>query len=234
MASRKDQKDALRAERIAREQQAASAERRKRLAGYAAGGLLAVAALVAIVVVLTSGDGGGGGGGGSAGGGQAAASGDFPSATIPPVEITDLDQAVEASGCELTEDPEERSDHVEGAVEYEGNPPTSGNHNPIPTEDGAYTEAPPPENLVHAHEHGRIILQYQPDAADTVKGGLKALYDEDPYHMIVTPSSTDMPFEVAATTWTRTLGCPEMNDQVYDAIRAFRDEYRDKGPEFVP
>ena len=41
-------------------------------------------------------------------------------------------------------------------------------------------------------------------------------------------------YEMAATAWTRTLGCPKMNDKAFDAIRAFRDEYRDQGPEFVP
>lgn len=229
MSSRKEQKEALRAERIAREQQAAAAERRKRLVGYAAAGVLAVAAVVAIVVVIASS--GGGGGGGTE---PVADSGEFPAGSVPPVEIADLEEAAKAADCEVSEDPEEGNTHVETPVEYEGNPPTSGDHNPIPTEDGAYTEAPAIENLVHAHEHGRIVIQYAPDAPDEVKGNLKALFDEDPYHMIITPNSTDMPFEVAATTWTRTLGCPEANDQVYDAIRAFREEYRDQGPEFVP
>ena len=231
MSSRKEQKEALRAERIAREQQAAAGERRKRLVGYAAAGVLAVAAVVAIVVVLAS---SGGGGGGAGGGEPVADSGEFPPGSVPAIETTDLTEAADAAGCKVTEDPEEGNTHVETPVEYEGNPPTSGDHNPIPTEDGAYTGAPPIENLVHAHEHGRIVIQYQPDAPDEVKGNLKALFDEDPYHMIITPNPTDMPFEVAATTWAQTLGCPQMNDQVYDAIRAFREEFRDKGPEFVP
>ena len=39
---------------------------------------------------------------------------------------------------------------------------------------------------------------------------------------------------VAATAWTQSLTCPEMNDQVFDAIRSFRARYTDKGPETVP
>jgi hypothetical protein len=39
---------------------------------------------------------------------------------------------------------------------------------------------------------------------------------------------------VAATAWTQSLTCPTMNDQVFDAIRAFRTEYTDKGPELIP
>jgi hypothetical protein len=49
--------------------------------------------------------------------------------------------------------------------------------------------------------------------------------------------------KVAATAWNRdpepggtgrTLGCPRWNDGVIDALRAFRDEYRGKGPEPIP
>ena len=43
-----------------------------------------------------------------------------------------------------------------------------------------------------------------------------------------------MPYAVAATAWTHLLGCPKMNDKVFDAIRAFRLAYVDKGPEFIP
>jgi hypothetical protein len=39
---------------------------------------------------------------------------------------------------------------------------------------------------------------------------------------------------VAATAWTHLLGCPRMNNQVFDAIRAFRDAYVDKAPEKIP
>ena len=49
--------------------------------------------------------------------------------------------------------------------------------------------------------------------------------------------------KVAATAWNRdpepggtgrTLGCPRWNDGVIDALRAFRDEHRGKGPEPIP
>jgi hypothetical protein len=52
-----------------------------------------------------------------------------------------------------------------------------------------------------------------------------------------------MPFAVAATAWNadpqplgtgRTLGCPEYNEKVLDALRAFRDEHRGNGPEPIP
>jgi len=43
-----------------------------------------------------------------------------------------------------------------------------------------------------------------------------------------------MPFAVAATAWTHILGCKTMNPRVFDAIRAFRERFVDKGPELIP
>jgi len=232
MSSRKEQKEALRAERLEREQQAAAAERRKQLVGYGAGGVLAVAAVAAIVVVLLS----GGGGGGGVGGAEAVA-GEFPAGTAPAVQETDLETAAEAASCELVSPPNEGGTHTDSLsqrVTYEASPPTSGDHYIVPAEDGSYTQAPQTEETVHSLEHGRIVIQFAPDAPDSVKGDLKALYDEDPYHMLIAPNTTDMPYEVAATAWDQGLVCEQMNEQVFDAIRAFREEYRDRGPEAVP
>jgi len=43
-----------------------------------------------------------------------------------------------------------------------------------------------------------------------------------------------MPFQVAASSWQHYLGCPKWNANVIDAIRAYREQYVDKGPEFIP
>jgi hypothetical protein len=233
MASRKEEKEQLRTERLERERQAKSAERRKRLVGYGVGGVLAVAALAAIVVVLVGGDGSGGGGSES----EQAASAYPEGGTVPAAEVTNLQDAVDGASCQLEESESEGNEHVEPPtdVQYQANPANSGDHYPVDwTEDGVYTEQPELERLVHAHEHGRIVVQFDPAVSEDVKADLLALYEEDPYHMILTPNATDMPYQVAATTWTRTLGCEEMGPQVFDAIRAFRDEFRDEGPEFVP
>ena len=237
MASRKEEKERLRAERLEREAQAQAAERRKQLVGYAAGAVLVVAGAIALIVVLLSGD-DAGGTSASNRGSETVASDELPEGSVPPVETADLDEAVEEAGCKLEENASEGSEHFEppDTTEYKANPPTSGDHYTVPAEDGAYppTDPPPTEALVHSLEHGRIIIQYDPAAPDTVKADLTALFDEDPYHMIITPNDTDMPYDVAATAWTRAVVCPEMNESVFDAIRAFRDEYRDEGPEFIP
>jgi hypothetical protein len=158
----------------------------------------------------------------------------FEEGSVPAREIADLDRAVEASGCTATNEKSEGRIETGENVDYEADPPHSGDHAPEPAEDAAYrTDAPPDENLVHTLFHGRILMWFKEELGDEAIGNLKALYDEDPNHvLLVRRDSMDVP--VAATAWKESLTCPEMNDQVFDAIRAFRDTYRDNGPEFVP
>jgi hypothetical protein len=89
---------------------------------------------------------------------------------------------------------------------------------------------------VHPLEHGRIEVQYKPGTPSSTVRQLEALLAEqsDGYHMLLFENTTDMRYAVAATAWTHLLGCPEMNDKVFDALRTFRARYIDKGPEQVP
>jgi Protein of unknown function (DUF3105) len=157
-----------------------------------------------------------------------------PPVEIPPQSEVDLEAAAEAADCELDSPRDEGAQHTEDNVSYKTNPPTSGDHNPVPAQDGVYIESPRVEQLVHSLEHGRIVLQFDRDAPDETKAGLQALYEEDPAHVILTVNATGMPYEVAATAWTQSLTCEDLGPETYDALRAFRDEYRDQGPEFVP
>jgi hypothetical protein len=233
MSSRKEEKARLRQEREERERTAAAGAQRRRLIGYGVAGVLGAAALVAIIVVALAGGGGGGEGGGPGGGPAVATDGDFPTSPVPPQRTSDIAQATRASRCTAKSFANEGRDHVPGTVKYKSNPPHSGDHNPIPAEDGPYLEAPRNENLVHSLEHGRIVIQFKPSVSEEVKGQLKSLFDEDPYHILLVPNPR-MPYEVAATAWTEVLGCPQANEQVFDAIRTFKERHRDRGPEFVP
>jgi hypothetical protein len=232
VSSRKEEKARLREERLAREREAAAAERRRRLVGYAVGGALAAAAVIAIAVVVLAG-GGDGGAGGSGGGAEPTSQG-WPEGSVPKQSLTDLEGAAQLGGCATNDHRAEGNNHVEEPVAYRTNPPSSGDHNPVPADDGAYLTAPETEALVHSLEHGRIIVQFKPSVGDDVKGKLKALFDEDPAHMILVPNETGMPYAVAATAWTHSLTCPAFDDDVFDAIRTFKTAYRDRGPEFVP
>ena len=87
---------------------------------------------------------------------------------------------------------------------------------------------------MHSLEHGRIDLQYSPDLSEDDQLALKGVFDESPEGMLLFPNP-DMPYEVAATAWTKLLGCDSYEgDATLDAIRDFRDTYRGRGPENVP
>jgi hypothetical protein len=236
MASRKEQKEALRREREERERQAREAERRRRLVGYGAGGALALAALVVVAVLLLAG--GDGGGGASAevlpDGGE-----------VPRQQTTELEEAVRAADCELKSERAKGREHTPSLterVQYATNPPTSGNHFVTPADDAAYGEAPQDEELVHSLEHGRVIVWFKPSLPEDARANLKALYDSDTYQMLMAPRPK-MPYAVAASAWNREpepngtgrlLGCKRYNEKLFDALRTFRDEHRSNGPEPIP
>jgi hypothetical protein len=225
----------MRREREERERQAKAAQARKRLVGYGAAAALGLAALVVVAVLLV----GGGGGGASADvlpdGGE-----------VPEQQEFELAAAAEAAGCELqsvkaagtaehTQDPGER-------IEYKTNPPTSGRHFVVPAEDGAYSEAPDDEELVHTLEHGRVVVWFKPGLPKSTRADLKAFFDEDSYQMVLAPRR-DMTQQVTASAWNgdpapsgtgRLLLCERVDEATWDALRTFRDEHRSRGPEPIP
>jgi hypothetical protein len=232
MSHRAEEKERRRQERLAAEQAAkSSADRRKRL-GLVGAAVLAVA-VIAIVVVATGVVGGDeeptGGGDGSA------------KASVPAQKIDNLAEAARAAQCTVTEHKEEGRGHTGEPVKYATNPPTSGDHDPTPAEDGFYEADGPPdvEQSVHSLEHGRINIQYKPgtpqeriDQLETV--GSEEVKGTEAYHTLVFQNQTKMEPAVAATAWRQSLTCDTWNDQVFDAIRAFRRDRVDKGPEFIP
>ena len=237
MSSRQEEKRRRREERLAREKaEKARAARRQRLQ-LALGGLVGIAAIAVVVLLVTGALGGDGGGGGE---GEAST----PEATdvsIPEQQIGDVQEAAKAAGCRLSHPEIEGATHEERqfqASDYKSNPPTSGNHFPEWYQDGVYAPGDVPDlgRLVHTLEHGRINVQYKPGTPDETVAQLEALLAElnDGYHMLLYENTTNMNAQIAATTWGHSLTCPEMNDKVFDALRTFRNEYIDQGPEDVP
>ena len=227
MASRKEQKEALRAERERKAREAEAAERRRRLIGFGAAGVLALAAIGAIVAVLVLGgddDKQPGGGGGA-------------NVALPEKKTDDLKAAAEAAGCTYKEFPDEGNSHLGSPTatfdEYKTNPPTSGTHRPPPAApDGVYEpgNSPDKEDWVHTLEHGRVIFMYKPGTDKRRRDQLETLMNEpvgdepSAFKTVLMENNTKMPFDVAAVSWTRYLGCEEFNDRVFDALRAFREK----------
>jgi len=236
VSSRQEEKQRRREERLAAEQAAATtAQRARRL--QLVGGAVLVIAVIVVAVVLVAGSGGGNKGSNTT---SDAASAPIP-APGPNAKADALPAAAKAAGCVARTYPSEGRNHVTSTVKYKTNPPTSGNHNPNPAQDGIYKPAntPAKENFVHTLEHGRIEIQYKPGTPRHTVDQLVSVFNEKVhgvagYKTLLFQNNTGMPYAVAATAWTQLLGCPKMNDKVFDAIRAFRARYVDKGPEFIP
>lgn len=243
MSSRQEQKERRRRERQEQEAQAQAAAARNRRLQIVGGVVVGLVAIAVVVALVASGGGDGDGGtrsmNAAEGNASTVASTDI---TLPERRIENLEEAAEAAGCTLTSPPNEGATHVTEAVEYDANPPTSGNHHPTPAADGIYDpgNSPAKEHYVHSLEHGRILFQYQPGAPPETIGTLEALFAEElagfgsGYHMLVFENNTDMEAPIAATAWDNAITCEELSDEAIDALRAFRERFTDKGPEFVP
>jgi Protein of unknown function (DUF3105) len=233
VASRQQEKERRRQERLARERtEAAAAARRKRLQ-LALGGVLGLA-LVAGLLALAVGS----LGGSDSSAKQAAAT---PVIKLPPQRTSSVTVAAKAAGCVVSNPPIEGRLHEAKDFkpsDYRTNPPTSGHHNPDWYQDGIYEPGSTPRlgMLVHPLEHGRIEVQYKPGTPKRVEQQLESFFSEQNqgYHMLLFQNTTGMRYRVAATAWGHLLGCPRMNDRVFDALRTFRAAYIDKGPEIVP
>jgi hypothetical protein len=191
--------------------------------------LALIAGIVVVVFVL--------GGSDSSGEPKTASS----TAKLPTQQVSDIKAAAKAAGCTLSNPAYEGADHEQKKFkpsDYKTNPPTSGNHTPDWYEDGIYAPGDVPNlgKTVHPLEHGRIEIQYKPGTPKKTVEQLEALLAEndDGYHMLLFENTTGMKDAVAATAWTHSVTCPEMNDKVFDAFRTFRSRYIDKGPERVP
>lgn len=257
MASRKDERERRRAERLAAERRETSGQRLRLFLGYALAGLIALAVVAGLAIAILGGDEGASGG---------IDAGDAPeNAAIntnvgvargaepdgregtepPPLQQGNLEASAEEAGCRLRLNlPDEGSGHFADEDEDPGwntNPPTSGNHYGAPGEpgsgalaDGAYVGTPSQARALHSLEHGRVAIQYSPDLPEADQLAIKGVFDEEPAGMIMFPNP-EMPFAVAATAWQQLLGCRSLEGQAtLDALRNFRDVFRGRGPENVP
>ena len=227
MSHRQEDKARLRAEREAAERAAAqSSARRKRLGIVLGAALVAAIAVVVALAVFAGGD----------------DDTTTPADTrLPAQKIDNIAEAARAAGCKLQTSKVAGRGHTTKSVTYATNPPTSGDHDPTPAEDGIYGAGNPPdvEQSVHALEHGRVAFQYRKGTPANRINQLEVLTGEQVkgeggYHTLLFENQTGMPAAVAATAWTQSLTCPTFDDKVFDALRAFRRTYVDKGPEFIP
>lgn len=94
---------------------------------------------------------------------------------------------------------------------YSSIPPTSGPHSPVATSPGVVYEHPqPPPEVVHAMEHGAVVLWVAPEMPDPMLAALLEtvddLFEEGYLSLIVTPlPGLEQPF--AMTAWGSLQRC---------------------------
>jgi hypothetical protein len=234
------ERERLREERIAAEENEKQSGRNRLLVGYAVVSTVVLALAVGIFLLVSGGDDGGNGNTNEGGahinlneevGNTNGVEPDERAGIIPPApKVTDVKAAAEKANCELRlKLPDEGNTHLPEGSEppnYKTSPPTSGNHvePPYQQADGAYSEEPEQLNVVHSLEHGRLAIQYSPNLPEQAQLELKGLYDTMYGASLLFPNE-EMVYDVAAATWTNLLACREYKGAAtLDAIRAFGKE----------
>ena len=115
------------------------------------------------------------------------------------------------------------------AAFYNSIPPTSGDHAPTWERCGVFTGPIPNEVQIHNLEHGFVIVQYNTQDQATIDR-LEEVVDNLPGnldYLILAPYPA-MEQTVALTAWGVVQYLETVDE---DAIRAFADAYRGRGPE---
>jgi hypothetical protein len=195
-------------------------------------GLVAVGAVVGIVVAAT-----GGGSGGSTSDIKATMT--AAGCTFRDVKPFAPTKGVNAGGFHAD------SPTLTSHVKWSTSPPSAGGHYPEWAVWGFYRAPINPRKVVHNEEHGGVILWWGPKVPSATVDKLEAFYRESPNAMFGTPYPS-LGNKIALTAWTGDPAnyyrngdygtghiaiCPRFDE---DAFKAFRDEFRGKGPEGIP
>jgi hypothetical protein len=111
-------------------------------------------------------------------------------------------------------------EHTEDPVTYDQSPPVGGDHSPIWTNCGIYTEPLPDTNTVHSLEHGAVWITYQPDLDQAEIDKLTELVGSRTYVVLSPYPGEDSP--VTATAWGLQLKVDSADDP---RLAAFLDKY---------
>ena len=121
-------------------------------------------------------------------------------------------------------------------------PPTSGLHYVTPAVYGFYTEPVELARILHGLEHGGIYMLYGPKTPPDTVEKLRAIYDEDPRGLIVSPLP-GLGNKIALGAWTsqnpgsnqvgtgHLAKCTQVDE---GGFGKFIEEYRGRGPQGVP
>lgn len=145
-----------------------------------------------------------------------------------------LGDALTGGSCRV----DDKADKISGgdghvaSPTYTVNPPAGGDHLASAAQGGVYegTSVPADGQLVHAQEHGYVVVWHKPGLPTAQLDALTAFQARHARDVIVA-ERTDMPTAVAATAWNTRLLCDAVEA---GPLQTFFDEHVGKGPENVP
>jgi hypothetical protein len=143
------------------------------------------------------------------------------------------------SSASIEQFPEEGRNHVQNGskVQYQTNPPTSGDHYPNWSRWGVFNPAPVDELIVHNLEHGGIIIFYDcPDNCPTSQDKLASYanrYSPDAFVGVMVAPRSNLPNDarIALVSWQHRLLLKSLD---VDKINDFILKRFNKGPEIDP
>ncbi|MFB9653496.1 DUF3105 domain-containing protein [Pseudarthrobacter oxydans] len=110
--------------------------------------------------------------------------------------------------------------HVQTAVTYPQEPGVGGDHAPVWTNCGVYTDPINEQRAVHSLEHGAVWLSYRPDLPAADIAALTDLAKDKPYVLLSPDKEQNAP--VAATAWGTQLTVQNADDtRIPTFIRAY-------------
>ena len=156
----------------------------------------------------------------------------------------DATLTIEAGGCLalIESHPSEGASHIvcTGPASYQTVPPSSGNHYPKWPDFHTYDQPVPWGNLVHALEHGAVVIVYNcPQGCADEVARAQALIDQLPADPLCTPPDVrrvilapdpTLPAAIrwAASAWTWTLRAPCFDEA---PLRTFVSQHYGQGSE---
>lgn len=138
-------------------------------------------------------------------------------APAPPKQYEPGSDGAEIEGVETFEN---ATEHVEGTVDYEQNPPAGGPHNAVWLNCGIYDQPVPNENAVHSLEHGAVWVTY--DADEVTGEELDTLKSQLPSSYVVLSPYDGLDSPIALSSWNHQLKLDSADDE---RIGEFFEEY---------
>jgi hypothetical protein len=116
-------------------------------------------------------------------------------------------------------------------IQYNSNPPTSGDHYQNFADPGFSREPIQRERLVHNLEHGQIVFWYRSEAPQATIDNIEAVVDSGGIGLLGTPyDELEASAEFTMTAWGASQSCGDVSQEV---VNAFRERFQGQGPEQV-